>query len=39
MNDLFGPESRRDLLRRGFSRRDFARLAALADGGYIVAVL
>ena len=33
MNDLFGPESRRDLLRRGFSRRDFGRLAALMTAG------
>ncbi len=33
MNDLFGPESRRDLLRRGFSRRDFGRLAALLTAG------
>ena len=33
MNDLFGPESRRDLLQRGFSRRDFGRLAALLTAG------
>ena len=33
MNDLFGPESRRDLMRRGFSRRDFGRLAALLTAG------
>jgi histidinol-phosphate aminotransferase len=33
MNDLFGPESRRDLERRGFSRRDFGRLAALLAAG------
>ena len=28
MYEPFGPESRRDLIRRGFSRRDFGRLAA-----------
>ena len=39
MNDLFGPESRRDLLQRGFSRRDFGRLAALLTAGAILAVL
>ena len=33
MNDLFSPESRRDLIRRGFSRRDFGRLAALLTAG------
>lgn len=33
MKDLFRPEQRRDLLRRGFSRRDFARLAALMTAG------
>ena len=33
MNDLFGPESRQDLIRRGFSRRDFGRLAALLTAG------
>ncbi len=33
MNDLFGPESRRDLMQRGFSRRDFGRLAALLTAG------
>jgi histidinol-phosphate aminotransferase len=33
MNDLFGPESRRDLERRGFSRRDFGRLAAMLTAG------
>jgi histidinol-phosphate aminotransferase len=33
MNDLFGPESRQDLMRRGFSRRDFGRLAALMTAG------
>jgi histidinol-phosphate aminotransferase len=33
MDDLFGPESRRDLLRRGFTRRDFSRLAALVTAG------
>ena len=27
------PESRRDLIRRGFSRRDFGRLAALLTAG------
>src|SRR5947209_1739744 len=29
MSDHFGPEPRRDFLQRGFSRRDFGRLAAL----------
>jgi histidinol-phosphate aminotransferase len=33
MNNLFGPESRRDLIERGFSRRDFGRLAALLTAG------
>jgi histidinol-phosphate aminotransferase len=33
MNDLFGPETRRDFERRGFTRRDFARLAALLSAG------
>jgi histidinol-phosphate aminotransferase len=33
MHDLFGPERRRDFLRRGFTRRDFARIAALATAG------
>src|SRR6516164_8855184 len=33
MNDLIGPKSRADLIRRGFSRRDFARLAAFMTAG------
>ncbi len=33
MYEPFGPESRRDLIRRGFSRRDFGRLAALLTAG------
>lgn len=33
MNDLFSPEQRRDLHHRGFTRRDFARLAALMTAG------
>lgn len=33
MKDLFRPEQRRDLIDRGFSRRDFARLAALMTAG------
>lgn len=33
MKDLFSPEQRRDLLQRGFSRRDFGRLAALMTAG------
>ena len=33
MYEPFGPESRRDLIRRGFSRRDFGRLAALMTAG------
>jgi histidinol-phosphate aminotransferase len=33
MNDLFGPDSRRELIRRGFSRRDFGRIAALLTAG------
>jgi histidinol-phosphate aminotransferase len=33
MHDLFEPERRRDFLRRGFTRRDFARIAALATAG------
>jgi histidinol-phosphate aminotransferase len=33
MNDLFGTEQRKDLIRRGFTRRDFGRLAALLAGG------
>ncbi len=33
MKELISPEARRDLLSRGFSRRDFARLAAFAAAG------
>jgi len=33
MNDLFGRESRQDLIQRGFTRRDFGRLAALLTAG------
>ena len=33
MYEPFGPESRRDLIRRGFTRRDFGRLAALLTAG------
>src|SRR5262249_3303017 len=33
MKDLFSPEQRRDLLARGFSRRDFGRLAAFLTAG------
>jgi histidinol-phosphate aminotransferase len=33
MTDLLGPESRQDWIRRGFSRRDFGRLAALLTAG------
>jgi histidinol-phosphate aminotransferase len=33
MKDLFSPEQGRDLLRRGFSRRDFGRLAAFVTAG------
>jgi histidinol-phosphate aminotransferase len=33
MNEPFSPESRRDLIRRGFSRRDFGRLAAFMTAG------
>ena len=33
MTDLFGPEARQDLMQRGFSRRDFGRLAALLTAG------
>jgi histidinol-phosphate aminotransferase len=33
MKDLFRPEERRELAGRGFSRRDFARLAALMTAG------
>jgi len=33
MRDLFAPEQRRDLARRGFSRRDFARLGMLLAAG------
>ena len=33
MDDFFGPESGRDLIRRGFSRRDFGRLAAFLTAG------
>ncbi len=33
MKDLFSAEQRRDLHRRGFTRRDFGRLAALATAG------
>jgi histidinol-phosphate aminotransferase len=32
MSDRIGPEQRRDLVRRGFTRRDFARLATLMTG-------
>jgi hypothetical protein len=33
MSNLFGPEQRHELVRRGFTRRDFGRLAALVTGG------
>lgn len=33
MKPVFSPELRRDLVRRGFSRRDFARLALLMTSG------
>jgi histidinol-phosphate aminotransferase len=33
MKDLFSPEQRRDLMHRGFSRRDFGRIAALMTAG------
>ncbi len=33
MQDLFSPEQRRDFLRRGFTRRDFGRIAALMTAG------
>ncbi len=33
MYEPFSPESRRDLIRRGFSRRDFGRLAAFVTAG------
>ncbi len=33
MNDPIGPEQRRDLARRGFTRRDLGRLAALLTAG------
>jgi histidinol-phosphate aminotransferase len=33
MTDLFGPNSRRDWVRRGFSRRDLGRLTALLTAG------
>src|SRR5215831_4905281 len=33
MTDLFGPDSRQDFTRRGFSRRDFGRLAAFLTAG------
>ena len=33
MKDLFRPERRRELAGRGFSRRDFARFAALMTAG------
>jgi histidinol-phosphate aminotransferase len=33
MNDLFGRESRQDLIQRGFTRRDIGRLAALLTAG------
>jgi len=33
MKELLGPEQRRKLARRGFSRRDFGRLAALLTAG------
>jgi histidinol-phosphate aminotransferase len=33
MHDLFGPESRQDFFKRGFSRRDLGRIAALLTAG------
>ena len=39
MDNFFGPESRRDLIRRGFSRRDFGRLAALSHRRCGLAIL
>jgi histidinol-phosphate aminotransferase len=33
MRDVFSPEQRRDLARRGFTRRDFARLAGFMTAG------
>jgi histidinol-phosphate aminotransferase len=36
MRDLFSSEQRRDLLHRGFTRRDFGRLAALMTAGAAV---
>ena len=33
MTDQFSPEQRRDMLGRGFSRRDFGRLAAFLTAG------
>src|SRR5580692_12135828 len=33
MYEALSPESRRDLIRRGFSRRDFGRVAALLTAG------
>ena len=33
MNDRFGPEQRRDLASRGFTRRDFGRIAAFLTAG------
>ncbi len=33
MIETFSPESRRDLIRRGFTRRDFGRLAAFLTAG------
>ena len=33
MKDLFSPEQRREFMSRGFSRRDFARLAAFMTAG------
>ena len=33
MKDLFSPEQRREFIGRGFSRRDFTRLAALMTAG------
>jgi histidinol-phosphate aminotransferase len=33
MNELIGPKSRQDLIQRGFSRRDFGRLAAFVTAG------
>src|SRR5271156_2784862 len=33
MNDILGRKSRENLIRRGFSRRDFGRIAALLGAG------